>query len=174
MKKIDVAKLGRSVGLNGELKIYILTDFPEQFTDGATFYVSDDKLSIESYNANANTVKFKGINDVSSAKRLTNRVLSVSIEETRKHCILKKDEFFWFDIIGLDIIEDNTKLGRVKNILEYPPTHYLEISTDKHLLDKNVPKLFLFPYVKDRYIINVDLENNLINTKDVKELMLTQ
>jgi 16S rRNA processing protein RimM len=174
MKKIDVAKLGKSVGLHGELKIYLLSDFPEQFKKGVSFGLGSTNLTIQSYNSKSQTVKFEKINTREKARTLTNKILTQTIEETRKNCELKDGEYFWFDIIGLSVIEDNEILGVVTDIIERPPSHLLEIETDKNILVDKIPKTFLCPYVKDRYILGVDLQNKTLTTKDVKELMLAQ
>ena len=37
MNKVYVAKLGKTVGLQGHLRLFIDSDFPEQFKKGAIF-----------------------------------------------------------------------------------------------------------------------------------------
>ncbi|MEA3314682.1 MAG: 16S rRNA processing protein RimM, partial [Campylobacterota bacterium] len=74
MDKVYVAKLGRTVGLNGQQKLIIDSDFPEQFKKNKKF-ITDKKqeLRIETFNSKNNTVKFIGIDSVDDAKKLTNR-----------------------------------------------------------------------------------------------------
>ena len=56
--KIYVAKLGKTVGLKGAIKIYIDSDFPEQFKTDAAFTTQKNKqLVVENYNPHNNTVK---------------------------------------------------------------------------------------------------------------------
>ena len=101
MDKIYIAKLGKTVGLKGQQKLHIDSDFPEQFKKD-TKLTTDKKqeLIIESYNNTSNVIKFVGIDTIEDAKKLTNRQLNVSTQETREMCNLKEKEFFWFDMIG--------------------------------------------------------------------------
>ena len=83
MDKIYVAKIGRAVGLKGQQKLIIDSDFPEQFKKNSKFSTDkNQELTIETYNTNNNVVKFVGIDSIESAKKLTNRQLFVSVEDT--------------------------------------------------------------------------------------------
>ncbi|XPV54877.1 MAG: hypothetical protein ACNI3H_12505 [Halarcobacter ebronensis] len=49
--KIYVARLGKTVGLKGDLKIFLDSDFPNQFKTGATFTTNKNlTLKVISYN----------------------------------------------------------------------------------------------------------------------------
>lgn len=171
--KIYVAKLGKAVGLKGQLRLFIDSDFPQQFKKGAVFTTNKKlQLTIEDYQASRELVKFKGYDDVDSAKKLTNQELYVSEDDTKENCSLEDNQFFWFDIIGCEIIEDNKKLGRVKDIHRYPLDDYLEITTDLELVNSsNLPKSFLIPYNMEKYILKVDIESKTIETKDCFEIL---
>jgi 16S rRNA processing protein RimM len=155
--KVYVAKIGKTVGLKGWLKFYIVSDFPEQFCPDATFTTNKNlSLVIESFDKKNNLIKFREINTVEEAKKLVNQELFSSIEDTKKNCILKDNQYFWFDLIGCKIIEDGKFLGIVKDIYRYPIADYFEIQTQN--------KTFLLPYTQ-QYILNVDVENKIIKTK---------
>lgn len=61
-------------------------------------------------------IEFEGITSADSAKRLVNAKIYATKAQSREHCKLKKDEYFYFDIIGLDIIEEGENLGIVRDI----------------------------------------------------------
>jgi len=165
--KVYIAKLGKTVGLAGLLKVYIESDFPEQFVEGNSFVTNKNlTLTVESYNKKNQSVKFKDINSIDDAKKLINQQLYTSLEKTRETCNLGKKEFFWFDVIDCEIIdEEMNNLGQVKDIHRYPQSDYLEITTSDSLVAKELPKTFLIPY-NDLYIVKVDIENKSISTKD--------
>ncbi|EAI3302901.1 16S rRNA processing protein RimM, partial [Campylobacter jejuni] len=98
---VQVAKLGKTVGLKGYVKLHNLSDFSSQFKKDATFFIKNTKemLKIKHYNANNSTVLFENYEDIEKAKELTNLILFQSIEKSRQTCKLKKDEFFYFDIL---------------------------------------------------------------------------
>lgn len=170
--KIYVAKLGKAVGLKGHLRLFIDSDFPNQFKKGATFTTNKKlELTVQEYNASRELVKFENYDDVDIAKKLTNQQLYVSLEQTKENCQLEENEFFWFDIMDCEIIEEDKKLGVVKDIHRFPLDDYLEITTDKSLVEKNLPKTFLIPYNVENYIVNVDIDNKTIETKNCFEIL---
>jgi len=173
MQKIYIAKLGKTVGLKGLLKLYIDSDFPEQFKKNSKFITQKNKeLIIESINLKNNTVKFIGINNIEDARIYINSQLYTSIEDTKKNCNLEENQYFWFDLIDCEIIENNELLGKIKDIHRYPVDDYFEIQTNKNLLTNDFKvKTFLLPYNK-KYIINVDLKNKKIEVKLAKDILL--
>jgi len=171
MDKIYVAKLGKTVGLKGDMKLHIKSDFPEQFISGNSFITDkNQKLTIESYNPKNNTIKFLTINTIDEARKLTNRQLFVSQEDTRNMCNLDKKQFFWFDLIGCAIIENGELLGTIKDIERMPNSDYLQIETTQELQNNNFSNKFLLPYL-DNYIINVEILNKEIFVKNAKEIL---
>lgn len=172
MENVFVAKLGKAVGLKGEIKIHIESDFPKQFKKGANFSTNKkNDLLVEVFNEKRGTIKFQGIDDVDMAKKLTNLELYSSFDKTRENCTLSQGEYFWFDIISCDVIENDIILGKIKDIHRYPICDYLEIITDKILIDKELPKNFLLPYVNEEYILNVDIKNKKVYVKDALAIL---
>lgn len=170
--KIYVAKLGKTVGLKGHLKLFIDSDFPNQFKQGATFTTNRNiTLTVEEYSSSREVIKFNGYDDIDISKKLTNQELYSTVEETKDSCKLQKDEYFWFDIMGATIIEDGKTLGTVKDIHRYPITDYLEVTTSTALVEKDLPSTFLVPYITADYILEVDIENKTITTKSCYEIL---
>ena len=169
---IDIAVIGKCVGLKGELKLHLKTDFPEQFKKNSTFYIDkDQKLKIEYFNENRSLVKFIDYNSREDSTKLINKVLKTTIKESKKNCHLKEGEFFWFDLIGVTIMEENIKLGVVKELERIADINYLIVLTDKKLLDgKKLPKQFYIPYI-DRYIEKFDIDEKMIYVKDAYDLL---
>ncbi|MEA3513005.1 MAG: ribosome maturation factor RimM [Campylobacterota bacterium] len=171
MKTIYVGKLGKTVGLKGQQKLHIDSDFPEQFKKDATFITNKKQtLTIETFNSSNNTVKFKGIDTIEDAKKLTNKELFVSQEDTKDNCKLDKNQYFWFDIENCEVIEDGEVLGKVIDIQRMPLEDYLLIETTKELQDQNLNKNFLVPY-NDNYIVSVDIEKKQIVVQNCKEIL---
>ena len=171
-KKFTIATIGKSVGLRGEVKLHLHTDFISQFKPGATFQTSKNQtLTIERYNHERGLVKFVGISTKEDAAKLTNQTLLSSEEESRKNCELDEGEYFWFDIIGCEVVEDERVLGKVRNIQRLTANDYLEVKTDESLLKEGYSKSFLIPYIKDVYIDKVDVENKKIFVKNSFELL---
>lgn len=164
---IFVAKLGKAVGLQGHLRLFIDSDFPEQFKKGAVFKTNKKlELKVAEYNSSRELIKFENFDDVETAKKLTNQELFSSIEQTKENCKLKKNEFFWFDLISCNVYESDLLLGKVKEIQRYPLNDYLEIITNEELVKKGLPKVFLIPHIFDKYVLNVNINDKKIEVKD--------
>ena len=168
--KFTVAQIGKTVGLRGDLKLHLKTDFPQQFKKGAVFETARGTLTIENYNPKRSTVKFVGYNNIEDAKALTNTILYSDEQQTRNNCPLKEGEHYWFDIIGADIIEGDKVLGKVSDIQRMLDTDYLLIDTDSQLVSEGLPKSFLIPYIP-RYILSVDEKNSKIITQDALDIL---
>ncbi len=169
-EQLFIAQIGRTVGLHGDLKLHLHTDFPEQFTKGALFESDRGKLEIAAYNPARGLIRFKGYESVDLAKKLTNSKLYTTKDQTERSCILQEGEYFWYDIIGLSLYEDSELLGVVKDIDRLPSADYLVVKTDESLIEDGFAKEFLVPYIP-RYILFVDKANNKISAQDAKEIL---
>lgn len=166
---IEVCKLGKTIGLKGAIKLHNYSDFPEQFKKGAKFYDKNGKeFVIFSFDKAKFTAVFDGFFDVELAKTLTNTTLYRTLEDTKKYCKLKNDEFFYFDIIGLEIIEDNQILGIISDILEVGSGFLFAVKTNPNLTQ--YAKEFFIPYL-DNFIEKVDLEKKQICVKNSFEIL---
>lgn len=149
-----VAKLGRTVGVQGFVRLHNLSDFPEQFKCGASFFDKNSRvLKIKA--RNAQSVLFEGFESLESAKTLVNLELFQSVEKSRASCKLNEGEFFYFDIIGLEVFENGLLLGIVKDILP-AGNDLLLIKSDESLVKKGFASEFYLPYV-DFYVKSVEL-----------------
>ena len=168
---VEVATIGRCVGLKGYLKLHNKSDFPEQFKKGATFFdKNNDQLVIKDYNRQKELVLFENFDDLDLAKTLVNKTIYTTKELTRKNCKLKKDEFFQFDIIGLKVIESGENLGIVEDIQDNFANSLLYIKTDEKLIMSGNPKNFYIPYL-EHFIISVNLDNEEILVKGARDIL---
>ena len=148
-----VAKLGRTVGVQGFVRLHNISDFPEQFECGASFFDKNSRvLKIKA--RNAQSVLFEGFESLESAKTLVNLELFQSVEKSRASCKLNEGEFFYFDIIGLKVFENGLLLGVVKDILP-AGNDLLLIKSDESLVKKGFVSEFYLPYV-DFYVKSVE------------------
>ncbi len=165
-----IAQIGRTIGLWGDLKFYIHTDFPEQFQVGKTYKSSRGDLTISDINHKRGTIRFIGYESIDSAKKLTNVKIFADEDQTRKNCELKDGEYFWFDIIGSTLKQDDEIVGEITDIQRMADTDYLVIKTDEALVKQEFSTSFLLPYI-DRYIVSVDVENKIVSAKDAKDIL---
>jgi len=168
--RFQVAKLGKAVGLDGEMKFHVKSDFPEQFKAGAVFDSKRGELVIESYNPERDLIKFKGVNSVEAAKKLTNVDLFTTEEKTRQDIKLEAGQHFWFDIVGSSVKEGELLLGTVEEIERLGATDYLKMKTDESLISKKMPNSFLIPYL-DNFVLEVDTEAKVIKVQGAFDIL---
>ncbi len=154
-KKVYLAKIGRTRGLKGELKIHIYNPDSDLFEQGETFRISGDsgfeELTIA--RTNGDWVFFEEINSPEEAKPLTNKELFLYREELPE---LDDGTFYHEDLIGCEVFESETsdKIGILKTILYTASNDVWEVISEngqEHL----IPML-------EGVIEKVDLEKNRI------------
>jgi 16S rRNA processing protein RimM len=162
--KIPIAKIGKTYGVKGWVKVHFLTDFPEQFKAGKTFESDKITLTIENINRKNNTIKFLDFNTPEEAKKLTNRTIYSDKTQSHNDIKLKKDEYFWFDIIGSEVYEEDKLLGIVEDINRINDIDYIVVKVDKSMQTDGQPKRFLFDF--KRHIVEVDTKNKKLIVQD--------
>lgn len=165
-----IAQIGRTIGLWGDLKFHLHTDFPEQFKVGNTYKSKRGNLTIADINFTRGIIRFVGHESIDSAKKLTNVKIFADMEQTKENCNLQEGQHFWFDIIGCSVKQDDDVLGVVEDVQRMADTDYLIIKTDTLLVDNAAAKSFLVPYI-DRYVIKADTEEKIIFVKDAKDIL---
>ncbi len=169
--KFHVATIGKTVGIKGEMKFHIKSDFEDQFFNGSSFLTDKgQKLTLEFVNEDASKIQILGVSAIEDAKKYTNVKLYSTEEETRENCQLEDGQYFWFDLIGCEVYEDGLLLGVVDEIERFSIDDYFSIKTDSALISKGESKGFLIPYV-DRYVVSIDIEDKRIELKDALELL---
>jgi len=136
-ERIKVGKITGAVGLKGEVKVYPYTDRDGRFEELDSVYAGDQVMNIEKvrYQKNLVIVKFDGVNDRNAAEALRDRFLTIDKSELRE---LDEDEYFIFDLIGLEAVDPQGKhIGVVSDVIQNTAQDLYEIKTDdgkKHLV----------------------------------------
>jgi 16S rRNA processing protein RimM len=169
-ERFFIAQVGRTVGLRGDLKFHLHTDFPQQFRKGVTLQSDRGPLTVAAYNPRRGIIRFEGYESSERAKTLTNTRIYSDEEQTRELCPLKEGEHYWFEILGSEVREGEEPLGRVREIQRMRYTDYLLIATDEALAAGGLPQSFLLPYIP-RYILSFDGEAGTLQVRDAREIL---
>ncbi len=159
--KFFIAQVGRTVGLWGDLKFHLHTDFPEQFRIGQSYQSDRGELEILDINMIRGIIKFKNYETLDSARRLTNAKIYTSKEDTTQNCELRDGEH---------LLDGDEVLGTVNDINRMLDIDYLVIDTNEKLVKSGLSKSFLVPYIP-RYIIKTDTVTKEIFSKDTKDIL---
>ena len=165
-----IAQIGRTIGLWGDLKLNLHTDFPEQFKVGSTFKSDRGELTISDVNFKRGIIRFQGYESIDSDKKLTNAKIYTDLKQTQQNCTLEDGQHVYFDIEGCTVVQGDLVLGVVDDIQRMVDTDYLVVNTDDTLAKDGFPKSFLLPYI-ERYILTTNVEEKKIYTKDAKDIL---
>ncbi|QOP41886.1 16S rRNA processing protein RimM [Sulfurimonas marina] len=161
-KLLHIATIGKTVGIKGDMKLHIQSDFPEQFVSGASFFINkNDKIVLSDVNLEKGLVKINNISNPEDAKKFTNAKLYTTYEDTRKNCHLEDGEYFWFDLEDCKVFEDGKLLGKVYEVQRLNITNYLVVDTDESLVKEGRSKRFLIPFIEP-FKKDVDIDNKKI------------
>lgn len=163
--RVVVGRLGRPHGIRGEVTVEIRTDEPElRFAPGSSVFLSSGKLiNIESirWHQNLLLVKFAGINNRNESETLRGLLVEVEVEDLE----LPEDENEFYDrqLIGLKVIEKNTQIGVIDDVLHLPGHDLLSIKL-------NDGREMLLPFVEE-FVPIIDLEDGTISITPPAGLM---
>ncbi len=96
--------------------------------------------------------QFEDVSDRNAAEAMQGRLVGVSRSELPK---TGKDEYYWGDLIGLDVVNtQNQSLGKVLGLIETPANDVLRVGVDEG-------KERLLPFVAT-VVLDVDRESGRI------------
>ena len=139
-------------GVQGELKVRLLTDIPNRFSELETVYVGANHTpcsiqSVRPYKGEMIVLKLTGIDDANAAEPLRNQELAIPMSELAK---LPTDSYYQHDILGLRVLTlDGQELGQVVDII-------VTGSNDVYIIKKPEGSQVLIPAIKD-VIKQIDL-----------------
>ena len=155
-EKILIAKIQAHQGLNGWLKIYSYSESIEKFSKYKYFFVLNNKkyirLDVEDSLINKSIkIKFKNFNSREDSNDYIGKDIYISEDQLDK---LKENQFYWNDLIGLNVYLDNEeKIGVVTDMIETGSNDVLVIKGDDEIL---------IPYIFGESVKNVINEENKI------------
>lgn len=170
-KLLHIATIGKAVGLRGNMKLHIHSDFPEQFKKGVSFFIDKDiSVTLGEVNLEKSFIKIVGCSSPEDARKFTNKKLYTTIERTRQECSLKDGEYFWFDIEGCAVVEGGKTLGIVEEMQRIAATNYLSVRTDEALVKEGFSKNFLIPFCKP-FKVSADIKEKIIAVTGAMDIL---
>ncbi len=157
---IYIGKIVNTHGIKGELRI--LSNFSSKnkvFIPQMPIYIDNQKEIINSYRHHKmfDMITLIGYNNINEV--LKYKYMDVYVK--RSDLNLNENDYLLDDLIGMNVIDNNEIIGKV---IDYNQGSNV-------LLKVSGVKEFYIPLV-DEYVINVDLKNKEIHTKNGKDLIL--
>ncbi|MBE0415686.1 MAG: 16S rRNA processing protein RimM [Dehalococcoidia bacterium] len=114
---IVVGRVIAPLGVRGEMKVEVMTDFPERFSPQEEVHIDGRPMSIERSRWHKGIVilKLATIDSVEAVQGLMGRFLEVHQSQLRP---LPEDEYYQFQLLGLEVLTtEGELLGRIAQIL---------------------------------------------------------
>lgn len=153
--RVVVARVGRALGVKGDVLVDVLTDEPERrLIPGAELFVMGEqrrlRIETERQHGGRLCVHFAGIDDRSDAEQLTGLMLEA--ERSADERPEDPDEFYDDALLGLEVVtRDGTCVGAITEVLHLPGQDVLAVRAEP-----GAPEI-LVPFVAEIVPV-VDLE----------------
>lgn len=145
-----VGTLVNTHGIRGEVKVVVVTDFPEKrFVKGQELVLFKDinattggvPVTIEKARANKGLVflTFKGLNSINDVEKYKTWTIKVPAEALQD---LPEGEYYYHQIIGLTVVTtDGETLGTIKEIMSPGANDVWVVQRDHGQSDVLLPKI---------------------------------
>jgi len=163
MNYFNVGKIVNTQGLQGEMRVLSVTDFAEErFKKGNILALFDKKdqfvmdVEIASHRKvkNFDIIKFKGMYHINDIEKFRDFTLKVREEDLTD---LEDGEFYYHEIIGLEVYENDVLIGRIKEILQPG-------ANDVWVVKRKGKRDLLLPYIPP-VVLGIDIEQGRIDVE---------
>lgn len=153
-EKVLLGKINGLFGVKGWVKVFSYTDPRDKIVEYKHWYLGDEStrlIEVEQGQAHKAGVvaKLSGVDDRDAAVLLLNQNIWVAAD---KLATLPNDEFYWFQIIGLEVYDtNNNRIGKVKDLMETGANDVLVVRGEGKTE-------YLIPYLQDQVVKSINLE----------------
>lgn len=159
---LTLGEILRPHGLRGEMRMRILTDYPERLTKGLeTVYVGESPEQIDATPFTLESARFhkdyllitlKGVNDRNEADAFRGKMVMVDID----HAVpLEDGEFYLYQLIGLTVrTTEGQELGEIHQVIETGANDVYVVKS------RNYGEILIPSH--DETLISIDFEANII------------
>ena len=163
MNYFNVGKIVNTQGLQGEMRVLSVTDFAEErFKKGnklALFdkkdqFVMDVEIASHRKAKNFDIIKFKGMYHINDIEKFRDFSLKVAEEDLTD---LEDGEFYYHEIIGLEVYENDVLLGTIKEILQPG-------ANDVWVVKRKGKRDLLLPYIPP-VVLGIDIEQGRVDVE---------
>jgi 16S rRNA processing protein RimM len=171
--KVILGRITGVYGVQGWVKVFSYTEPMEAIVDYNPWYIRAEcrqkapwtRVQLKAGKRQAKTVvaKLEQCNDRDAAMAYIGTEIAIDLEQLES--LKEKDEYYWRDLIGLRVInQQNVELGVVKGLLETGANDVLVVVSEIESAQGSKAKgrERLIPWTLNNAIIAVDMERKVI------------
>lgn len=175
---ITLGKITAHYGVKGWLKLFSHTEPRENILSYRELYLFSKtpeknpdakvcgKITLLDGRVQGKTIiaQLAGCNSREDAEPFIGSIIAIKKEDLRE---LSAGEYYWIDLIGLTVInQQKITLGKVQEMIPTGANDVLVVknksSTMAGKADNNIKAEYLIPYIPGQYILNIDLNKEII------------
>jgi len=177
-KKILIAKVISAFGIKGEVKIIVFSENYKNIEKYHLFDINNQTIKLCLSNKNKASIgsnsagdfiliaKINDIDDRNKAELIRGMEIFTDRSNFKEN---KKNEFYIIDLIGLDVVKQNIKIGKVINVFNHGAGAVIEIEFIHEFIPKGYQNIENFPF-KNEFFPEINIENGYI-TIDLPEMV---
>lgn len=132
VETVIIGKILKVHGIKGLVKLKSFMQNPKDIFNYPTLYNQDlsESYSVEfKHNKNVDTfiVSINNINDINDAEKLKNLELYIEKNKLPK---MEQNEFYYDDLIGLNVLTDSTKKGIILQVADFGAGSMIDVKWD--------------------------------------------
>ncbi len=162
-----IGQVVKPQGIHGELKVKIISSFPERFKQLDVFYLREDERQIcyvEKVRVKGDFafIKIRGVDDRTQAEHYRNNFLYV--RESELFPLPDNDSYYHHQLIGMKVVNTRGEsLGVIKDVENYP-------GNDLFVMEDEKGREHLLPASK-AFIKKVDTASGLMTISEIEGLL---
>ena len=157
-----IGKIVKPHGNRGEVKVVLMTDFPERFAERREVYLEPPyeptRMTVQSARPHkkAFLLKFEGIDTIEGAEALVQKFVRIKEEELEP---LEEGAYYWHQLEGLTVVdEEDGDIGEVDSIFRAGDAGNEVLVVRGDSGERLVPMI-------DDVVLGVDLESGTIRVR---------
>ncbi len=145
-EKISVGVVTACHGIKGELKVKLLTEFPERFEKGSKLYIgkteqeASKSIVVKSsrFNKGYLLLSIEGVEDRNAAENLRGSIFWINRDDVKK---LPDNSFYIFELEGLTAVDlTGKKIGVLSHVVTSPSHDLYMIEGEEEIIVPAVKK----------------------------------
>ena len=148
---VEAGEIVTTHGVRGEVKVLCWLDDPEMLCDFDRCRIAGRDYVLEQVRVQktCNLVKLQGVDTMEAAQALRGKVVELYRED------IDDEVIFAAELIGMDVYSGGEKIGKIKEVLDYPGNSVYVVKGEYE---------YMIPAV-NQFILSTDMEKNEMQVK---------
>ena len=151
---VEAGEIVTTHGVKGEVKVLPWLDDPEMLCEFDRCRIDGKEFEIQQCRVQktCNLVKLSGIDTMEAAQAMRGKTIELYRED------IDDEVIFAAELIGMEVFCEGKKIGKIKDVLDYPGNSVYVVKGDHE---------YMIPAVKE-FILSTDMEKNEMQVRIIE------